>query len=119
MRTVIRFLENDIRSGETGDQDLDWEKEMLAQVRERLQEGAPEVVERVDTILGGYVHRALSKKIQKVLNRTDSNVSFEDKKRLLELSRLSANILDRHDVSKTRDIRGVEAQIDMLLEKYT
>ncbi len=119
MRTVIQRLENDILNGGTENQDLEWEKEMRAQLREQLQKGTPEAVERVDTILGGYVHRSISKKIQKVLNRTDISVSFDDKKRLLELSRLSAKILDRHDVSRTRDIRGIEEQVDELLEKWT
>lgn len=118
MRTVIQRLEEDVRTGEGGAEEMYWEKEMLEQLRTKLEEGTPEGIDRVTTILSGYVRREIGKKIKEVINRTDITINFEDKKRLLYLSNFSDKILNRQDsVGRVRGIRNVEDQVDELLEK--
>ncbi len=87
----------------------------LVKLRKNLMEGD---LSKTDEVGAGYINRSIAKRLNSILNRTDISIPWEEKRKLLECSIVSAKITQRDDPLKIYDLINQQNIVEKILEKY-
>jgi hypothetical protein len=117
-RLIIQQLEKKVLQGDVEtDGGVFLAKRELGQVAQLLQEGTREVVDKIDTVLAGYLYRTIFQKVKEAINRPDIVIDYETKKLLLERITYSDKISKRHSSGRVHDMLDTQVWVDEMIHK--
>jgi hypothetical protein len=114
---IIRTMASDARTFENGGgQGLELiASQELARLNEYMKNGD---VMKADEVLGGYVARRISNRLNTALNRIDISIPWEEKTEMLKVSSFAEKVRGRQGGMRTHDLLALDEKLDGLLKKY-